>query len=307
MNDLAVNYREFVVYEMLSAFNKRAIEISCCPFCNKLLTVSEVQPSESVKADLAYESLMPVYHGTHAYSCSGCGWWSVSERWSLYEHQFANYDYLITGVCRRWDIKSWLEPLRLASEYLQQNRPQLDFLLKSMVEQEQAIAQALTVYWQETQVDYLGCGSDEEGKFNVFVINKTTISFLVILKQKLSGWINLEAVEIVNGVYPNAETATNMMITCAWQVKQSESKFKVKRHCSVFVIHDPATARGLISETPNKETVAWDKISKLKTLYDAPRPLPKIMCKFFNIPSPIITNRPILAAGKGSACPHQSL
>lgn len=279
MGNWQAHYNDFIVYDIRSAWNREPGHLNHCPFCNNAISPVKLQPSDVVKADMDCHTLIPIYHGTHAFSCSHCGWWAIREQWSLYECVFGSYDYLITGVLQRWNIAALLEPLAMATECLQQNRAQPASLCQDIAEQTQAIANVMDPYWPKSKVCHLGNGADEKGHYGLFLIDNAAISFLVILKQSQSGWLNLEVVESINGYFPAMHSQPAIEISSARLINRQQPKSKIKRRISNVEIKTESLQ--LLFPSALSSAFSWEQLSKLPNLYDDRHPLPDSLTTAF--------------------------
>jgi hypothetical protein len=283
MGNLTSYYNDFVVYDMRSAFSKEPSDIQSCPFCKTLLIRTKLKASSLATEDSHCDSLLPVYESTHSFKCPCCHWWCVREKWTLYELTFGSYDYLITGLHQRYKVFNLFEPLMLATEILMQD-PQQKFLLsKEIKEQELVIANAMKPFFQPIKVEYIGSGLDENGAgmVGLYYVTNNETSFLLIIRQSLTGWINFEAVEIINGLYPVNNGTQDLVVTSVKQINGHGRKSRLKSRTYQVTIHNPNSPQSLFSNIKEQELTSWDIISQAQSLYDDVRKLPDFVCVAF--------------------------
>ena len=166
-----------------------------------------------------------------------------------------------------------------------QDQQQKLLLSKEIKEQELVIANAMKPFFQLIKVEYIGSGlkGKAAGMVGLFSVTHIETAFLLIIRQSLTGWINFEAVEIINGLCPVNDGIQDLVVASVKQINGHGKKSGLKSRTCQVAIHNPNSAQTIFSNIKHQELKSWDIISQAQALYDDVRKLPDFVGEaFFN-------------------------
>ena len=105
---------------MRTYFSRLPGDILRCPMCADTLSKADVAPSESVRANLAEQSLIPWHEFSQVFTCRTCQWWCIREYWVLGELSGnGDRDYVIMGIAKKWNLLNKTLPLDILHTYFE--------------------------------------------------------------------------------------------------------------------------------------------------------------------------------------------
>ena len=271
MHILPAPYRGFVVYDLRLTAAVEADVFNACPFCESRLQRQALPPSREVTASLAHRGLIPIYHGTDGYRCECCSWWAIRERWSLYEMEYASYDFLIAGIVKRWDVDSLLPPLIESERQLQQAWCASDFFALPVLDQRQWLERALSNCLPLAEIRYLGDACEVSRQAGIFSLRNAADEYWLVVRSSTSGWIMVDAVQSVNGYRQTENGDLTVLIYCARQRRQTPSGRKTNHR--YYWVRLPNDALFKLDADCNSAP-DWDVLSQIPNLYDDPLAAP---------------------------------
>jgi hypothetical protein len=268
-----IGYPEHVVYRIRSAFEREPNDFHDCPMCSAQLDVSALAPSVSVQADLRDARLIPIHDASTLFHCGTCHWWCFRETWSLYELHDATYDFLVVGCMKRWDVSSSLVALSRLGDLIREDRRSNGWSFEDQQSQTSALMNALAIACNPPRVEFLGISVDDVGPANLYQVDGFS-GELLVLSQTANGWIDVEAVEVINGIYDPQSLHPKFGITSVRQFHSKTGKPKQKRRVRLIELSSPDRLLPLLAFGETERPAPWLNLLQKPDLYTSSQELP---------------------------------
>lgn len=158
---------------------------------------------------------MPLYQYTILYTCSNCYWWCVRESWDILEYG-GEYDYVITGIAKKWNLSDRNIPISILKDYLIKNKKKSNFGVIDSFVFEKLIAECLKYEYRPCEVHHVGArgGKGDEG-IDIYLI-KDDIEWLIQVKRRIKECSEpVDTIRLLNGVLLRKGKQHGMVITSA--------------------------------------------------------------------------------------------
>lgn len=275
------NYSDRIVYDLQSGFSREPNSPRQCPFCQSILVQQDVQKSAVAAEDLEHDSLIPVYFGAWRFDCPSCQWWSVRELWCLYELPFGTIDKLVSGILRRWDVTPWLSQLPKITTDLRSHLSQQSINVNDTSKMAEALSMQLAILAPNNQINFVGSGMNDKCDFYLYLITTKNTQWLVLLKKTLRGFIDLEVVEMINGLFINDGEIENALLTTKRPVIKAGKSPKIMTR--QYIVEIPTEClEQILQLIPEKSTPSWDELSVMPDLYEDTQQIPAAISAVFN-------------------------
>jgi hypothetical protein len=275
------NYPDSVVYNLKTGFSREPSSPRRCPFCQSELMQQDVQQSVVAAESLEDERLIPVYFGAWRFSCPSCSWWCVRELWCLYELPFGTIDQLVTGVLRRWDVTLWLSQLPQITSDFRAHLSQKPINFTDTSKFAEALSMHLTFLNPINQCRFVGSGKNDKSDFHLFLISTQNTQWLLLVKKTIRGFIDIEVVEMINGLFINDGAMKNALLTTKRPVIKAGKTPKIMTRQYIVSI-PPECLEQFVPLIPDKPAPSWDELSLRTDLYEDEQQIPAVISDVFN-------------------------
>jgi len=92
-----MNFSGYQAFSLRPNFSEQPGQPAHCLHCGEPLSVSPIEPSDTVREDLDDPYLIGTHNFSLLFRCKACQWWCVRGSWDLNEIG-RDLDYLIVGV-----------------------------------------------------------------------------------------------------------------------------------------------------------------------------------------------------------------
>jgi hypothetical protein len=205
----------------------------------------------------------------------------VRELWCLYELPFGTIDQLVTGVLRRWDVTLWLSQLPQITSDLRSHLSQKPINFTDTSKFAEALSMQLTLLNPINQCRFVGSGKNDKSDFHLFLISTQNTQWLLLVKKTVRGFIDLEVLEMINGLFINDAAMENALLTTKRPVIKAGKTPKIMTRQYIVSI-PPECLEQFVPLIPDKPAPSWDELSLRTDLYEDEQQIPAVISDVFN-------------------------
>lgn len=256
-----VVYQDSVCYDLRTYFDKEPGDLSVCPMCLGRLNRLAVSPSAE-GCRVLRSGTFPHIDFTHLYTCTECKWWSVRESGSDAEVD-CEWDCIVTGVAKQWDLSSKDVPTSILKDYFEKNDRTIDFKVLDAYVFEKLIAECLRYEYAPCEVHHVGArGGRGDSGIDIYLIKDDT-EWLIQVKRRLTdNPESVDTIRLLNGVLLRDGKYNGMVVTSAASfTRTSEAEISIKTpgpYCIKLI--NRGDILNMLAKMPQGQAVPWQNV-----------------------------------------------
>lgn len=262
-------YQEFDVYDVRQSFDKEPPHYQHCPMCAEPLTTDKIHQSAYAK-HFASITTMPVVD-TMLYQCTHCQWWAIRESGADYEIPGGDWDFLVAGSIKQWDLSSREVPLAILKRYFAQSKDKFAFKVLDSLVFEKLIAECLRYEYQPCEVHHVGArGGSGDGGVDIYLI-KDEVEWLIQVKRRIVDSPEpVATIRSLNGVLLREGKQKGMVITSAPSfTRNSHRETEIQTPGAYCVnLKDRGDILTMLAQLPREIDAPWHEALMKNSLHD---------------------------------------